>query len=826
METPGRSIAPIRFAGYRVFPPDFREPIRHQLRTLCKNAREYRRLLYLTSSVMGRVPEEFRPGVARALILALEGHGSQRRLSGELYIFHPLRVMQILMDQGFLWDEALLQAALLHDVIEDTEIDLQTIEEQFGEEVARLVNGLTKIQRLVQGAFVPNSEDLRRILLHVAQDIRIIFVKLADRLDNMRSVEALPRERQIRYATETWYAYAPLAHWLGLYRMKMELDDLSFRVLYPEEYARIRQSIDQRFPRRGQALRTACSLLNQLLKPLNLHYRLETRIKTPASIYLKMQRKGVQLEEIYDILAVRVILEPPYPENDEVRACFQVLSTLYAHEHAYPYTIYAPRTRIWIGKQKKNNQYEAIHLTIFLHQEGVRGYPIEIQIRSQRMHEQAEIGIAVHYAYKEGKKQEDLERVLQQVRAILHNPDPSNLELLRQVRVQTEENTIRVYTPMGEARMLPVGATVLDFAFAIHSHLGLHCIGGRVNQKIVPLNHTLTDGDVVEVLTARSQQPQPDWLRYVRTARARRALRAYFRRRAQADIQQGREKLKQFFREHGLRFSRRNLQTLAYLYAQGDLYVFYYLLGRNELELRWKPHWKNQDGYLVIQEGHLGLEEVISQVQARLLYQHDLLPIPLWERTTQRRQTCCQPVPGDMVVVLRPGNHNQHNRLGFPFVEVHTLQCERGKALLSEYGARVLKTAWTPDQKIAFLIQFRLKGEDRPGVIYELSRIFFRELGLNLSAIHLESLPNGTFQGSMSVYIAHRNQMDRLLTRIRQLPFIHEIQPEASIFAVEPPGTQPTPQASSPSPIMTTTTTTTTATTTSRPDNRSRTVNP
>jgi len=687
--------------------------------------------------------------VGKALRVAMKAHRHQRRKSGEPYIYHPLQVATIVAEIG-LTDTTSIVAALLHDVVEDTDLTLEDISQMFGTTVAELVDGLTKVSKLSHSAVImPHLETYRKILLALAKDVRVVIIKIADRLDNMRSLDALPEHKRVRIAMETRYLYAPLAHRLGLYSIKTELEDLALKHLNPKQYYEIEKWVKKNKEKWEK-------ILNRFVRQLRIYLRkagynnftIEKRIKAISSIYDKLVRKkdeGITLNEIYDVLAVRIVLDVP-PETEDV-ACYDVLRVVHKHFPHIP-----DRVRDWISHPKANG-YQSLHTTVI----GPEGKHIEVQIRSVRMHEVAEKGIAAHWKYKQGVLSDKvLEEWFARVREILAHPEKDPHLFLEDMKLNLFDNEIHVFTPKGEIITLPKGATVLDFAFHIHTQLGYHCIGAKVNNKVVEPTHVLNDGDQVEVLTAQSQTPQPEWLTVVKTAIARRALRRYFRRAKKELINKGKEKVKKFFAENNIKFVPSNLKTLVKYLGFKDVKELYYAVGRGDLSLKMRDGWKVEDGKLII-EKPLTLEE-----QLRI----QLHSSTIQEFEGKSFQKCCTPLPGDNIVIFQREDGA---------LEIHHSSCEKAAELLAHYGAQIIKTKWEPDGKISFMIRIRVKGTDRKGVVYDLSRIISKELDMNMQGISIES-DRGQFSGYIDVFVSNREQLDNLIKRLEKVPYLHSVE--------------------------------------------------
>lgn len=724
----------------------------------------------MLSAIDRCAPHVDRGEVRRAFRFAARAHQNMRRYSGEPFIVHPLAVATIVAEMRL--DTVSVCSALLHDVVEDTEVDMVTVEREFGTEVARIVNSLTQIERLSGRASIHQQvETYRKILLAMAEDVRVILIKLADRLDNMRTIEHLSPERRWRMASETRYIYAPLARRLGLHRFYTELEDLAFRVLEPEAYEKIVAEMEKLMPALRACERRLLKKLRTILtEQLEVPFSLHARIKSPFSIYQKMQTKGVPLNQIYDLLAVRVVLDSP-PER-EVEDCYRVLGIIHAHFVHVP-----ERVRDWIAAPRPTG-YRALHTTVRV--PSVRGSCwAEVQIRSVRMHHIAEEGIAAHWRYKEdGQLDFTEEQLTARIREVVSVAMRDPQEFLSQVRLNLYTDEIYTFTPEGKLIRLPVGATVLDFAFAVHTQLGLHCIGAKVNGRLVKPDYRLHNADIVEVLTSRAQVPMPHWLDVVRTAKARRAIRRWLRSQARELTAAGREKVREFLRAHGVKVVPSVLRQLMRAYGFTSLQSFYMAVGSGEVSLEWQSSWeKTPEGKLVILQ-----ERRVPSLEVQLME-------ALWSATMGVLSTdepymlarCCYPLPGDKIVAIRvPGST--------PPIQVHKPDCARAQELMARYGYSLVKTKWNSKNEITFLVGLRVEGLDRKGVIYEISKIISKQMDLNMHSISVEERGE-RFEGVITLYVRDRATLRKVMERLRALDFIVDVQPispQEAISAVIP----------------------------------------
>ena len=514
--------------------------------------------------------------ITKAFTFANQAHAGVKRRSGEPYIMHPIAVARIVCREMGLGSTSIC-SALLHDVVEDTEYTVEDIRDMFGEKIAQIVDGLTKISGGIFGEQASaQAENFRKLLLTMSDDIRVILIKIADRLHNMRTLGSMLPAKQFKIAGETLYLYAPLAHRLGLFSIKTELEDLSFKYEHPQEYAFINLKLKTTENVRKTLFEHFAAPVNKKLQEMGLHYEMQSRVKSVYSIWNKMQSKGVSFEDIYDIYAVRIIFDP-LPGVDEKNQCWDIYSAI-----TDIYRIRPDRIRDWVSRPKANG-YQALHLTVM----GPDGQWVEIQIRSRRMDEIAEKGFAAHWKYKEHNVEEDteLDKWLQTITEILESPDPNALDFLDTIKLNLFSSEIFVFTPKGDIKTLPQGATALDFAYALHSDIGNKCIGAKVNHRLVPLSHPLASGDQVEVLTSRSQVPQPEWLNFVTTARARARIDAYLKKVRREAAKAGEGKVLEAFKHNGLEMNVSAIDKLCMYYGFSKREEFYYAVEKGEVIL-------------------------------------------------------------------------------------------------------------------------------------------------------------------------------------------------------------------------------------------------
>ncbi len=673
--------------------------------------------------------------IERAFAFARQAHEGIRRRSGEPYIMHPIAVAKIASQEIGLGSTSIC-AALLHDVVEDTEYTVDDIGQHFGAKIAQLVEGLTKISGGIFGDKASlQAENFRKLLLTMSEDIRVVLIKMADRLHNMRTLGSMAPNKRYKIAGETLYIYAPLAHRLGLFEIKTELEDLSFKHEHPEIYADIARKIALSEQRRTAVYTDFAAPIKEKLNTLGIVYEAKARLKSIYSIYRKMETKHLPFEEVYDLYAMRIVFDCDDPSREKA-ICWSIYSAI-----TDLYQLHPGRTRDWIVTPKANG-YQALHLTVM----GPDGNWIEVQIRSRRMDEIAEKGFAAHWKYKigEGEEESELNAWLKTIKDILDNPEPSAIDFLNTLKLNLFSSEIVVFTPAGELYTLPSGATVLDLAFALHSHIGMHCIAAKVNHKLVPLQHELRSGDQVEVLTSKTQMPKPEWENIMVTAKGRTRLRKALRAERQPLVDKGNATLTAWLEENMLPdnnlvitklqgiFHVANRDELCHQLGSGEIMLGYYLPpilrrslaaakpGRTKAILQkiW-PIGRRKD------ESPAGSQPQQQPINPKKTY---ALRVDA-DGANFRLSDCCSPIPGDDVM----GFVNDDGEL-----EIHTLDCSRAQLLKATYGSRIVATEWeSVDER--FLAHIRIEGIDRRGILQELTMMISTHLGIDMRKVDIEA---------------------------------------------------------------------------------------
>jgi guanosine-3',5'-bis(diphosphate) 3'-pyrophosphohydrolase len=717
--------------------------------------REYRSLLRSLKPKLKLGDKEL---IRSAFEMAADAHKTMRRKSGEPYILHPLAVARICSEEIGLGVRSTI-CALLHDTVEDTDITLEDIEREFSGEIARIVDGLTKISNVVDVNASRQAENFKKILLTLTDDPRVILIKLADRLHNMRTLDSMKREKQLKIASETVYVYAPLAHRMGLYTIKTELEDLAMKYLEPEEYREIARKLSETKRERSRYINEFVKPLKEKLDQAGFSFDIYGRPKSIHSIWNKMRKKGVAFEEVYDLFAIRVILNSPLEKEKE--DCWKVYSLITDEYNPSP-----ERLRDWLSNPKSNG-YEALHTTVM----GPQGKWVEVQIRSKRMNEIAEKGLAAHWKYKEGAADESrFDKWFQQIREVLNTEDNDSIDFLQDFKTSFLAEEIYVYTPKGDVKMLPVGSTALDFAFSIHSAIGVQCIGAKVNHKLVPISHKLRSGDQVEIITSSKQRPTEDWVGIVVTAKAKSKIKDALKEEKRKIADEGKYIVQRKLENFGAAYNQHNIDVLTAWYKLSSSLDFFYQVSVRNIDLK------------ELQEFHLLGDRLDPPKPAKAIVEQRFAD-PGATPAVPRKDTeliifgessdrivytlanCCKPIPGDDV---------------FGFVSVgkgltiHRTNCPNAAKLLSNYGHRVVKTKWAKNKEISFLTGVRIVGMDDVGVINKITNLISGELRLNINALTIEA-KDGLFEGNIRIYVHDKEELEELVSRLMQLNGIHTV---------------------------------------------------
>lgn len=721
--------------------------------------KRYRRLLRQAKPVL-------KPGdtkvIKKAFNVSQEAHKEMRRKSGEPYIYHPLEVALVCVEEIGLGTTSIV-AALLHDVVEDTEWELEDIEREFGPKVMTIIDGLTKISGVFDYGSSQQAENFRKMLLTLSDDVRVILIKLADRLNNMRTLQSMPRHKQLKIASETMYLYAPLAHRLGLYSIKSELEDLYLKYTDTETYVAIVQKINESKSIRNRFIKSFIQPIEDELIRQKFNFVIKGRPKSVYSIYSKMKKQGIPFEEVYDLFAIRIILDSDL-ENEKAD-CWQVYSIVTDFYHPNP-----DRLRDWISTSRSNG-YESLHTTVMSN----TGQWVEVQIRSTRMDEIAERGYAAHWKYKDKdsstKSTAGLDDWISQVRGLLESNDGSAIEFMDDFRGNLFHEEVFVFTPKGDLKVLPFGSTALDFAFEIHTEIGAKCIGAKVNQKLVPISHKLKNGDQVEILTSNKQRPTEDWLNTVVTSRAKAKIKDALREEKKSAILDGKEIVQRKLKQMKMDFNSEAVDKLRAYFELKTANEFYYRLGKGIIDPKsiksFKTFKENQKlKSKAIQEKVKDESTFTKEIKSLKGPDHDQLLIGEdMDVVDYILAKCCNPIPGDDVFGFVTVNEG---------IKIHRTSCPNALELLSNHGNRVIKARWTSQQEIAFLAGLRIIGTDRVGLINDVTKVISNELKVNMRSITVDS-DAGIFEGTIKLYVHSTEHLDQLMKNLTQVEGIHKV---------------------------------------------------
>ncbi len=699
--------------------------------------------------------------IEKAYKFASMAHQGVRRRSGEPYIMHPIAVARIVAHEIGLGSTSIC-SSLLHDVVEDTEYSVEDIENLFGKKIAQIVDGLTKISGGVFGERASaQAENFRKLLLTMSEDIRVVLIKMADRLHNMRTLGSMPPAKQYKIAGETQYIYAPLANRLGLYAIKTELEDLSFKYEHPDKYAELSGLLESTREERDNLFAVFSEPIKKKLESLGYQFEILARVKSIYSIWRKMQAKNIPFEEVYDILALRIIFDVK-EGDDEKSACWAIYSAITDIYKPHP-----ERIRDWVSTPKSNG-YEALHVTVM----GPNGQWIEVQIRSRRMDDIAEKGFAAHWKYKTGEKDDsELEKWLQTIKELLENPEPNAIDFLDTFKLNLFASEIFVFTPAGDIRTLPQGATALDFAFSLHTDVGLHCIGAKVNHKLVPLSYVLNSGDQVEVLTSKKQVPVPEWINYVVTARAKSKIRSIFKKEYKSFINKGEHLLDVYLNENNQKKTPDNLAKIMEYYKETKREELFYKIGKSIYNLndltntvfksqsKWMKYWNltfRKDGKSTSLP-FFGTKKPDTKNTLTLAEDNS--------GVTYRIADCCSPIPGDDI-------------LGFMeedgMLVVHKRQCPVAMKLKSNYGERIISAVWETHKMLSFPATIEVKGVDRLGALCDVIRTITEEHAMNISKLSVDT-KDGIFEGYITLYVHDVEDVNNLCFSLMKIPSVNSV---------------------------------------------------
>lgn len=711
--------------------------------------KRYRALLRACKPTMQRGDKK---EIRKAFDMALESHKNMRRKSGEPYIYHPIAVAQIAAEEIGLGTTSIV-CALLHDVVEDTDITLEDIEREFGKKTARIIDGLTKISGVFDYNSSLQAENFRKMLLTLADDVRVILIKLADRLHNMRTMDFMPRQKQLKIASETIYLYAPLAHRLGLYAIKSELEDLSMKYLEPDTYKYIATQLNEKKAERSLFIKRFVEPINEILAEQGLVADVYGRPKSIHSIWNKMKSKNIPFEEVYDLFAIRIILDsPPEREKADCWKAYSIVTDLYRPN--------PDRLRDWVSSPKGNG-YESLHTTVM----GPKGQWVEIQIRTQRMNEIAEKGFAAHWKYKESSNDNGLDQWIMKVREMLSNPEANALDFLDDFKMNLFSDEIFIFTPKGALIQLPQGATALDFAFEIHTDIGAKCIGAKVNHKLVPLSYKLQNGDQVEIITSGKQAPKEDWLNIVMTAKAKSKIKSSLKEEKRKIAETGKEILERKLKSLKITYSTDNLNKLSYFFKLPSTQDLFIAVANGKIELKdlreYLSSEKEVDNKVVHERPerteYQQIENLLSRVKTSesdtLLIGEDM------QKIDYTLAACCNPIPGDDVFGFVTVNEG---------IKIHRTNCPNAAQLMANYGYRVVKAKWNSQRELTFLTGLHIVGIDDVGLINNITKVISNDFKVNMRSITVDT-DNGIFDGSIMIYVNDTDHLDRLIENLMKV---------------------------------------------------------
>ncbi len=701
--------------------------------------------------------------IKRAFFLAKEAHEGVRRRSGEPYLLHPIAVAKIVVDEIGLGVKSVV-AALLHDVVEDTEYTVEDMERIFGPKIASMVDGLTKMSGVFNADTSEQAEYFRKVLLTLSDDVRVILIKIADRLHNMRTLGSMPLNKQIKITGETIYLFAPLAHRLGLFSIKNELEDLCMKYRFPQQYAEISKKLQESEATRREFIDKFNAPIIAALNRDNINYEISGRVKSISSIWSKMQRKQIPFEEIYDLFAIRIVFKPlPFPS--EKTQCWQIYSTI-----TDIYTPKPDRLRDWISMPKANG-YEALHSTVM----GPDGVWVEVQIRTQRMEDIAERGFAAHWKYKKAtisQDEDEFDKWLKQIRDALNSPTENAIDFLDNFKLSLYSSEIVVFTPKGDPRKMPFGATALDFAYDVHSKIGNNAISAKINHKLEPITTQINSGDQIEIITAETAHPKPEWLDIVTTTKAKQAIKNFLKRERQNNIEHGQQLLDEQMRRLNINLSGRVLRKIIPAYDCRNKDEFYSKIGAGIIDLN-------------------NLEKVLKSNSRNKLLKFWTLFIPQKEgeeaedstptgevALTEQKQPetpqfviaeCCKPIPGDKVVGYRdPATGN---------IIVHKANCDELNRLASQFGKNIVKDEikWSQHKAMSYLVTVELRGIDRLGLLLDLAKVVNGDFSINIREVNIHS-HDGIFEGGISLYVKDTESLHAVMDRLRKIKGIESIK--------------------------------------------------
>lgn len=694
--------------------------------------------------------------IRKAFDVALDAHKEMRRKSGEPYIYHPIAVARICAEEMGLGTTSII-CALLHDTVEDTHITLEDVEDLFGAKVRLIIDGLTKIPEVFDENASVQAENFRKMVLTISDDIRVVLIKLADRLHNMRTLSSMRQDKQMKIASETKFLYAPLAHRLGLYSVKSELEDLALKYTEPEVYEDIEVKLKSTKDARNRFIRKFTQPIKEALSHEGYVFKIKVRTKSISSIWRKMKTKGVPFEEVYDIFAIRIIVDTP-PELEKPD-CWRIYSIVTDFYQPSP-----DRLRDWISTPRANG-YESLHTTVM----SPTGKWVEVQIRSNRMDEIAEKGLAAHYRYKESKSGESkFDRWISEIRDLMDNPDTNAMDFIDDFKLNLFTDEIYIFTPKGDLRVLPVGATILDFAYDIHTDIGDKCIGAKVNNRLVPLSYQLQSGDQVEIITSSKQKPNEEWIRFVVTARAKQKIKSSLNEVRKAISLDGREILERKFKQHNIHFSSENIGVLEKYFKIASATELYFRIAKGKLDLKKLREIENVNGTLHLPKpkSTRPKSKKSSIVSSKINKKTDELIIGEDFKNIQYKMAgCCSPIPGDDVFGFITINEG---------IKIHRNNCPNAEHLMSKMAYRCIKARWKNTEIKENLAAITVHGIDRLGIVNKLTEIISMQHNVNMKSISFRT-DDGIFEGKLNVLVYDTEHLEQLMRKFEQVEGVQRV---------------------------------------------------
>ncbi|OFX45487.1 MAG: RelA/SpoT family protein [Bacteroidetes bacterium GWA2_30_7] len=695
--------------------------------------------------------------IKKAFDVAYEAHKNVRRKSGEPYIYHPIAVARICAEEIGLGATSII-CSLLHDTVEDTDLTLEDVANMFGKKEAQIIDGLTKISDVIDFNTSIQAENFRKILLTLSEDVRVILIKLADRLHNMRTLSSMQRDKQLKIASETLFLYAPMAHRLGLHNIKTELEDLSLKIQEPEAFEEIQTKLQKTQEVRTRFINKFSLPIKKALEESGMKFEIKGRPKSIFSIWNKMQKKQIPFEEVYDLFAIRIILESE-PQNEKTD-CWRAYSMVT--------DFYQPnidRLRDWISVPKANG-YESLQTTVM----SPTGKWVEVQIRSKRMDEIAENGFAAHWKYKEGGEESRFDKWIGQIKELLENHNADALDFIDDFKLNLYNEEIFIFTPNGDMKNLPSGATALDFAFSVHTQVGEHCLGAKVNNKLVPLSYELRSGDQVEILTSAKQRPKEDWLGFVKTHRAKSKIKACLNDDKKDIAETGKEILEKEFKRLKIAYQNISLKELQTYYKVASTTDLYFRVAKGEIDLNHLKAFEVKKGVLQPKKsirsrvtnifGQRSFAKKEKQSEEMLVIGDNM------QQLDYKLATCCNPIPGDEVFGFVTINEG---------IKIHKTKCPNAVQLLSNYAYRVIKARWIDEQKIAFLAGIKILGIDDVGIVNNITQVISNELHVNMRSISFDS-HDGIFEGMITVFVYDTTHLDSLIKKLDKLDGVTRVE--------------------------------------------------